>query len=72
MSENFKGFASSNEDKEVRLKIRNSEIDKIIKEYKKLKKYQKSSMFEIAKLSGRKTKVDNLIDQYGIDAEALE
>jgi len=72
MSENFKGFASSNEEKEVRLKIKNSEINKIIKDYKKLKKYQKSSMFEIAKLSGRKTKVDNLIDQYGIDAEALE
>jgi len=72
MSGKFKGFTNSNEDSEIKLSIRNSEIDKIIKEYKKLKKYQKSSMFEIAKLSGRKTKVDNLIDQYGIDAEALE
>ena len=72
MSGKFKGFTNSNEDSEIKLSIRNSEIDKIIKEYKKLKKYQKSSMFEIAKLSGRKTKVDNLIDQYGIDVEALE
>lgn len=72
MSGKFKGFTNSNEDSEIKLSIKNSEIDKIIKEYKKLKKYQKSSMFEIAKLSGRKTKVDNLIDQYGIDAEALE
>lgn len=72
MSENFKGFASSNEDKEVRLKIKNSEINKIIKDYKKLKKYQKSSLYEVQKLSGKETAIDKLVREYGIDSEAIE
>jgi len=68
----FKGFADPADDKELRLKIRNSEVNKIIKEYKKLKKYQKSSIFEIEKLSGKETQIDRLINEYGIDPEALE
>jgi len=71
MTDGFGGFANK-EDKKLRLKIRNSEIDKIVKDYKKLKKYQKSSMFEIAKLSGKKTVIDKLVDEYGIDSEAIE
>ena len=45
---------------------------KIIKEYKKLKKYQKSSLFELEKLSGQETQIDKLVDEYGIDPEAIE
>jgi len=71
-ADGFKGFASPSEDREFRLKIRNSEVQKIIKEYKKLKKYQKSSLFEIEKLSGKETQIDRLINEYGIDPEALE
>lgn len=72
MSEGFKGFSNSSKDKELRLKIRKGEIDKIIKEYKKLKKYQKSSIFEIEKLSGKETSIDKLLNEYGIDPDALE
>ena len=72
MSEGFKGFASSPDDKEFKLYIRNREVNKIIKEYKKIKKYQKSSIFEIEKLSGHETKIDKLINEYGIDSEAIE
>ena len=50
MSEGFKGFTDK-EDQELKLNIRTSEINKIIKQYKKLKKYQKSSIHEITKLS---------------------
>ena len=71
MSEGFKGFAKT-EDKKFRLYIKNSEVDKLIKEYKNLKKYQKSSIFEIEKLSGKETKIDKLINKYGIDSEAIE
>ena len=67
MSEGFKGFAKSADDKEFRLYV-----NKLIKEYKKLKKYQKSSIFEIEKLSGQETKIDKLINEYGIDPEAIE
>ena len=72
MSEGFKGFAKPADDKELRLYIKNGEVNKLIKEYKKLKKYQRSSIFEIEKLSGQETKIDKLINQYGIDSEAIE
>lgn len=72
MSEGFKGFAKSVDDKEFRLYIKNREVNKIIKQYKKLKKYQKSSIFEIEKLSGQETKIDKLIREYGINPEAIE
>ncbi len=71
MSEGFKGFTEK-EDRELKLNIRSSEINKIIKQYKKLKKYKKSSMHEITKLSGEETKIDKLINEYGIDSEAIE
>ena len=72
MSEGFKGFAKPSKDKEFKLYIKNREVDKLIKEYKKLKKYQKSSIFEIEKLSGQETKIDKLLNEYGIDPEAIE
>jgi len=72
MSSGFKGDITPKKDKELRLYIKNREVDKIIKEYKKLKKYQKSSIFEIEKLSGQETRIDKLINEYGIDPEALE
>ena len=72
MSQGFKGFAKSPDDKQLRLYIRNSEIDKIIKDYKKLKKYQKSTIFEVSKLSGKETAIDKLLNEYGIDPDVLE
>ena len=72
MSEGFKGFAKSTNDKQFKLYIKNREVEKLIKEYKKLKKYQKSSIFEIEKLSGQQTKIDKLLNEYGIDPEAIE
>ena len=72
MREGLKGFAKSPDDKEFRLYIKNREVNKLIKEYKKLKKYQKSTIFEIEKLSGQETRIDKLINEYGIDPEAIE
>lgn len=71
MSDGFKGFTDK-EDKELKLNIRTSEINKIIKQYKKLKKYNKSSMYEITKLSGQETVVEKLVNEFGIAPEALE
>jgi hypothetical protein len=45
------GFVSADDNNDLTVKIPNSEVDKIIKEYKKIKKYQKSSLFEIKKLN---------------------
>jgi len=72
MSEGFKGFSKTEDDTQLKVYIKNREVDKLIKQYKKLKKYQKSSIFEIEKLSGRETKIDKLINKYGIDPEAIE
>ncbi len=72
MREGYKGFAKSADDEAFRLYIKKREVNKLIKEYKKLKKYQKSSIFEIEKLSGQETKIDKLINEYGIDPEEIE
>jgi len=72
MSGGFGGFAKPAKDREFKLYIKNREVDKLIKEYKKLKKYQKSSIFEIEQLSGKETKIDKLLNEYGIDPEAIE
>ena len=42
-----------------------SEMKKVVKKYKKMKRYMKSAMYEIAKLSGKKTFIDKLVDKYG-------
>ena len=57
---------------DVEIEMPHEEIQKLIKEYKKLKKYQKSSMCEIEKLSGKKTKVEKLVDEFGTNSEEIE
>mgnify|MGYP001255981961 FL=1 len=44
------GFVTSEEAKELKVKVSNDEIDKIIKQYKKLKKKQKSNLFQVKKM----------------------
>ena len=44
------GFVTSEEAKELKVKISNDEIDKIIKQYKKIKKQQKSNLFQVKKM----------------------
>ena len=43
------GFVS-NEDDELKVNISNKEIDKLIKEYKKIKKREKSNLTQVKKL----------------------
>lgn len=47
-------------------------IKQIAKEYKKIKKYQKSPLYEVKKLSGDQTYVDKLLKDYGVDPETLK
>ena len=44
------GFVSADDDKELKVKVSQREIDKIIKEYKKMKKSEKSNLSQIKKL----------------------
>lgn len=41
------------------------EIDKLIKEYKNLKKYMKSSIFAIKSMDGTEETITNLVKEYG-------
>ena len=52
---------------DVEVEMPKEDINRLLKQYKKLKKYQKSSLYQIEKLFGKKTKVDELIDEYGVD-----
>ena len=51
------GFVTSEEAKELKVKVSNSEIDKIMKQYKKLKKREKSNLHQVKKLG--------LVDKHG-------
>ena len=44
------GFVRTDDEKQLNVKISNKEIDKIIKEYKKLKKSERSNLSHIKKL----------------------
>jgi hypothetical protein len=58
MSEGFK------QDKiPLELKIYTDEVDKLLKQYKSVKKYMKSPLYQIKKLDGTETFVTNLIKE---------
>jgi len=51
------GFVSTDDDKELKVNISKNEVDKLIKEYKKIKKGEKSNLSQIKKLG--------LVDKHG-------
>ena len=51
------GYLTSEEAKNLKVKISNAEIDKIMKEYKKIKKREKSNLSQVKKLG--------LVDKHG-------
>lgn len=61
MKENSKksgiGFVSADDDEELKVNISKNEVDKLIKEYKKIKKGEKSNLSQIKKLG--------LVDKHG-------
>ena len=51
------GFVTSEEAKELKVKISKNEIDKIMKQYKKIKKKEKSNLSQVKRLG--------LVDKHG-------
>lgn len=49
------GFVEKEEDKELRVNISNQEVDRLIKEYKKIKKGQKSNLGQIRKMDKKQS-----------------
>ena len=44
------GFVGKEDEKELKVNVRKSEVDKLIKEYKKIKKREKSNLSQVKKL----------------------
>ena len=59
------GFDGGEKEKGIRLNL--EEVNKISKEYKKLKKYMKTNFYEIQSLSGDEKIISELLDKYGED-----
>lgn len=51
------GFVERDDDQELKVKISNREVDRLIKEYKKIKKSERSNLSHIKKLG--------LVDKHG-------
>jgi hypothetical protein len=54
---------NDNEEKELKINISNNEIDKLLKQYKKIKKYKKSSLYIIKTMDGTETIISSLIKE---------
>jgi predicted nucleic acid-binding Zn-ribbon protein len=59
------GFGFDGKEKKQGVKLNMEEVDKLTKEYKKLKKYMKSTMYELQTLNGSETVISELLDKYG-------
>ena len=59
------GFGFDGKNKKQGIRISKEEINKVTKEYKKLKKYMKTNMYKIKDMSGQETIVSKLLDEYG-------
>jgi hypothetical protein len=57
------GFgADSNSKKQLKFRVNQNELNKIIKDYKKIKKYMKSSLYDIRMMDGNETVVSKLLE----------
>ena len=50
--------------------INDYEVQKLMKDYKKIKKYMKSSLYQIKTMEGTETKVKKLLDEYSGDLDS--
>lgn len=64
MSAGFGGVPNENRvGKDAKITIDLDNIDKVVKQYKKIKKYQKSSLFAIKTMDGTEDLVSSLIKE---------
>ncbi len=59
------GFgAEKSKDGKAVVIIHEDEVEKLLKEYKKIKKYMKSSLYEVKKIDGTEKVVSELLNEY--------
>ncbi len=71
MSGGFGGEVPKEKDDKLELNVNMTEVDKLIKKYKKINKFRKSSFYEVNRLDGKQTYVEKLINDFGIDEDAI-
>lgn len=62
MSEKNTGFGV--EKQKPNVIIHTDEVGKLLKSYKKVKKYMRSNLYDVKKMDGTETRVSELIDKY--------
>ena len=50
--------------------INDDEVQKLMKDYKKIKKYMKSSLYQVKTMEGTETRVKKLLDEYSGDLDS--
>lgn len=67
MTKGFGGFTNNDvddsRDGKAKVTIDQREVDNLLKEYKKIKKYMKSSLFQIKTMDGTEEMVSKLIEE---------
>ena len=56
------GFAN-NQGSQLNVKVSNEEIDKIVKKYKKIQKYRKSSLFAVQSMDETEAMINKMVDE---------
>jgi predicted transcriptional regulator len=51
-------------DNKLKVEINSTEVDKLLKQYKKIKKYMKSSLYKVKKIDGTEKVVSELLKEY--------
>jgi len=49
--------------------INDDEVQKLLKDYKKIKKYMKSTLYEVKLMEGKEERVSKLLEEYGGDLD---
>ena len=57
------GLGFANEGNQLNVKVSNEEIDKIVKKYKKLQKYRKSSLFAVQSMDQTEEMISKMVDE---------
>ena len=50
--------------------INDDEVQKLMKDYKNIKKYMKSSLYQVKTMEGTETRVKKLLDEYSGDLDS--
>ena len=57
------GLGFANEGNQLNVKVSNEEIDKIVKKYKKIQKYRKSSLFAVQSMDETEEMISKMVDE---------